>query len=483
MITKKQIKLIPVPKKATGTDEQIQVLPYIQCDKSEWKELTVVFCNCINKMYDIMFVEGTGGVCIHFEETLPSEAYRIHVDETVEIYASDYQGAVYGVASVLQLLSKECTIPKLDIEDWPDKEYRGLMVDIARQWHPFRTLLHYVDLCFYLKIKYLHLHFSDDQSYTLPSRTYPKLLTSGRHYTEEEIALLRNYANARGIILIPEIEMPGHAKILNKCYPEVFSDTLLSQEYEKATTENGAAMDASSIICAGNPKAFQGVKDLIDEVLSLFPDSMYIHLGADEANHRVWEQCCQCQQYMKEHHLKDTKELYAEFLGRVTDYVLSRGRTPILWEGFANEQSHFISKDVVVISWENHYQTTNDLLKNGFKIINCAWQPLYVVSGEFDHDRYYVEDIMKWNVYEWQHWWSESAASLNPIHVQPTDQVLGAQIAVWGLTYEREISRTVENLAALSERVWSVERICDKQQFQEKIRGVLPGVFKLIAEQ
>ena len=63
-----------------------------------------------------------------------------------------------------------------------------------------------------------------------------------------------------------------------------------------------------------------------------------------------------------------------------------------------------ISKDVLVIRWENHYQNVYDLLKNGFKVINCSWQPLYVVSGIFEHERYHFEDILDWNVYEWKHW-------------------------------------------------------------------------------
>ena len=147
------------------------------------------------------------------------------------------------------------------------------------------------------------------------------------------------------------------------------------------------------------------------------------------------------------------------------------------------EASNMISKDVLVISWENHYQNVYDLLKNGFKVINCSWQPLYVVSGIFEHERYHFEDILDWNVYEWKHWWPESDASLNPIQIQPTEQVLGAQICAWGLTYEREIQRIVENLAALSERSWSVKRICNKYDYQNKAYKILDKIYMLISEE
>ena len=147
------------------------------------------------------------------------------------------------------------------------------------------------------------------------------------------------------------------------------------------------------------------------------------------------------------------------------------------------EASNMISKDVLVIRWENHYQNVYDLLKNGFKVINCLWQPLYVVSGIFEHERYHFEDILDWNVYEWKHWWPESDASLNPIQIQPTEQVLGAQICAWELTYEREIQRIVENLAALSERSWSVKRICNKYDYQNKAYKILDKIYMLISEE
>lgn len=482
-VKREQISLIPVPQNVSGENERIVIENHIVCEKKEWNDLINVFCKSFQKINGVEFTEGMGGIRIIFDEKLWQEEYCIKVDTEVKLYASSYEGASYGIASLLQLIDKDCTIQKLCIEDYPDKDYRGLMVDVARRWHPFGTLLHYVDVCFMLKIKYLHLHFSDDQSFTLPSAVFPKLSDEGKSYTQQEIKVLREYAKQRGIVLIPEIEMPGHATILNERYPETFSNELMENDYHKTITENGTEIGAEAVLCAGSEKAFSAVKILLDEVMGLFPDSQYIHLGGDEANYHAWDACAVCQQYIKDHGLKNSKELYADFIKRITDYVLSCGKTPIVWEGFSDEDSHMISKDVVVIGWENHYQNVYDLIKNGFKVINCAWQPLYVVGGVYEHERYHFEDILDWNVYEWQHWWKESKASLNPIRVQPTEQVLGAQICAWGLNYEREIAKTVENLAALSERSWSVLRICDKYQFQDKAYKILDKIFVLIAEE
>ena len=484
-----EIILVPTPKKTVGKGEKLPLLPYIRCEKKEWKELVSVFCACTEKIQGIAFQEGTGGVEILCDDSIGSERYTLETcalktGNCVRISASDYQGAAYGLASILQLLDRECRIAELRIEDWPDKEYRGVMVDIARQWHPFYTLLHYVDLCFYFKIKYLHLNFMDDQSYTLPSAKFPRLSVPGRFYTAEEIAELRAYAKARGVVLIPEIEMPGHAKVLNQAYPDWFSDSLETEDCGKTFTENGTEIRAESVICAGSERAFSGILALIDEVLELFPESPYIHLGADEVNYQVWNHCSRCRSYMMEHHLQEPKELYADFLGRVTDYVLQKGRTPVVWEGFASEYAHRISKNVIVIGWENYYQTADSLLRNGFRVINCAWKPLYIVGNinTYEKDRFDFVDIWNWNVYEWQHFWEQSAAYPEPVRVEPTEQVLGAQICIWGLTYEREIARAVENMAAMSERVWNVERVSSQEQFLDKLQKIAYDAFRLIAE-
>ena len=494
MIEKKWIKVVPTPKRIKNTEKKVALLPFIRCEKKEWRELIVIFCECAKKIQNIPFSEGTGGVELCFDASLKEESYLLEIytsskENGVRVSASDYRGAAHGLASVLQLLDREYCIDECKIEDWPDKAYRGLMVDVARQWHPFRQLLHYVDLCFYFKVKYLHLHFMDDQSYTLPSVRFPKLSIPGRSYSAEQIAELRAYAKARGVVLIPEIEMPGHARVLNQSYPESFSDqwddTLVKNTTGKTITENGEEICADSIICAGSDKVFANVLTLIDETLELFPDSPYIHLGSDEVNHHVWEGCSHCVSYMKEHEIRDTKELYADFIGRVTDYVLQKGRTPIVWEGFAAEHAERISKDVIVISWENHYQTADSLLRNGFQIINCAWKPLYIVGNinSSQTDRFCFWDILDWNVYEWKHFWKESAAWPNPLRVEPTEQVLGAQVCIWGLTYEHEISRAVENIGAMSERVWNVTPILDDKQILDHMQKVVPDVFRLIAEQ
>lgn len=475
--------VVPVPKSYKVKEGRLKLVPQIISEYSEWDLLANTFCECVIKIFGAEFTSGSKGVRLFYDADVKNEAYVLDVDEDVKIYASSYQGCAYALATVLQLLDNNLDIEKVRIEDEPDKDYRCLMIDVAREWHPFSTLLHYVDLCFFYKIKYLHVHFMDDQGYRLPSKVLPELPTKGRSYSFEEIKTLCKYANSRGVVIVPEIEMPGHARSLNDAYPDLFSNTTCMDADTCVDTTGETAIellfDVKSTICVGSDKTFYNITKLIDEVLELFPHSPYIHLGGDEVNTSAWKNCSVCREYMSDHGLQDTQELFADFIARVTSYVMEKGRTPILWEGFSKKYANKISKDVIVIGWECCYQKPNELVESGFRVINSAWKPLYLVPG---YTTWNVYDILHWNIYEWQHWYKLSEATLNPIHLTPTQQIIGAQLCAWEATYEWEIAGVINHLAALSERSWSIKRYCDDEEFKHKLMIQSKKAFHLIAE-
>lgn len=484
-MTELQCKVIPVVKSAAADGRRVKIKTAISVRKKEWMPLTAVFCECAEKIFGVDAKEGEGGIVLSEDTGIAREAYRVQIEAggSVMVFASDYCGAAYGVSTLLQLAELcggELEFPCGSIEDAPDKDYRGLMIDLARKWHPFSTLLHYVDLCFFYKVKYLHLHFMDDESYTLPSKAFPKLPSEGRSYTFEQIQTLCGYAKSRGVTLVPELEMPGHATVLTEAYPEPFANRLEEGEKSELITENGVSISGKSVICAGSAAALEGMKRLADEVLEMFAGFPYLHLGGDEVNTKAWDCCPVCREYMKANGISDAQELYCDFTGKMTDYVLAQGITPILWEGFPQKYADKISKKVIVIGWECHYQNPDELLEGGYPLINCTWQPLYVVPSVTQ--RWGISDILKWNVYEWQHWWEKSDACLNPFHLAPTGQVLGAQLCAWLLTYEQEIAFVAENLAALSERTWSVKRVRSDEDFYREYTVQSEKVFALIAE-
>ena len=473
------IKLLPTPKNCQTLGEgRISLAAAVCTDHKEFVPYQATLGDFFARALDMpLALDTEGGIVLCFDADLAPDAYVI---EGARVCASAPEGLCYAFASLLQLLEAEgegITLPHVRIEDRPDKPYRSLMADLARCWHPFWQVLQFVDVCFLYKINYLHLHFADDQRYTLPSKSFPKLNKAGESYTKEQIAYLNDYAAARGVQLVPEIECPGHAAILNAHYPEVFG-IRQDREGEALYTELGVKVDHRSLVNAGSAAAFEGVKTLFAEVCELFSNSEYIHIGGDEAAIKLWNTCADTRAYMKEKGITDVYELYSEYVGRVTDYILSLGRTPMVWEGFPVLGSERIDRRTVVIAWESHYQLAPELLEAGFKIINASWQPLYLVPSLTK--RWSFWDILNWNVYNWQHWWEHSVATLNPITVPATDKVLGSILCSWEMTYEQEMGRVLENLPAMSERVWNVERVLTDSGYNAAYKSYCTRLAKML---
>lgn len=469
--------LIPAAKKIKITDKATHTVPFnIFTANDEWSSYVQAFSEMFENGHGKKLIIGVkGGIELEFDESLGENTYRLTTNGSLRIFASAPEGLIYGLATALQISEVNddgIVLEEMEIVDYPDKDYRSIMVDIGREWHPFDKLLKFVDLCFFYKVKYLNLHFADNKLYTLPSKAFPKLCAKGKHYTEDQIKLLRVYAAARGVVLIPEFECPGHAPVLNTYYPEVFSDRS-EGECGVFYNESGDIISNKALLCASRVSAVEGVKTLIREICELFPDAPYIHIGGDEATISLWDQCKDCREYMAEHGIEDVYGLYSDYVARITKYVFSLGKTPIVWEGFPEKGSENIPRETVVISWENHYQTTEQLLKVGFPIINASWKPLYIVpANTMPEPRFSwgAKEIFDWNVYNWQHWWEHSVATENPVNVSPTEQVIGAMLCAWEMTFEQEINPVMANLPALAEKAWTTEAVRSFEEFRNQFR-------------
>jgi hexosaminidase len=263
-------------------------------------------------------------------------------------------------------------------------------------------------------------------------------------------------------------------------YPEIFADHAGGKTLLTTRTEHGEPLQYRELMCASNPLCMEANERLLKEIADMFPDSPYIHIGGDEAQIKQWEQCDDCTRYMREQGIADVYELYSRFVGRTAAYVLSLGRTPIVWEGFPKKGHEHVPKETVVVAWESYYHMVYDLLEEGFRVINASWEPLYIVPS-FTR-RWSPFDILKWNVYRWQHWWPKSEAFLDPITVAPTDRVLGATLCSWEQSFELEIGALMENLAALSERTWNVRRSVTDEEYTEMYQAQRLRLARLIQD-
>ena len=475
--------ILPTPKKTEAFEGISVVKAAIWTEHAPFTEYLPVFTDAVKRIFSIDVVVAPGGIQVVYDASLAADAYTLDSREGLVLAASAKEGLLYALATALHAIKVKdgvVSCEKAWIEDFPEKPYRALMVDLVREWIPAHRVLRYIDVCFMQKLNHLHLHLVDDQRFTLPSKAFPKLPTPNEHYTEEDIRTFCEYAAARGITLIPELEIPGHAGHLTKSYPEFFANELMDGAETTIVTEEGLTINASSIVCAGKQATMDGIRTILQEICRLFPNSPYIHLGGEEAVIQAWDYCTHCRAYMEANGIEDVHDLYSEFIARVTDMVFELGRTPIVWEGFPRKGSHRIRRDTIVIAWESHYQIVTDLLADGFRIINASWQPLYIVDGFAL--RWGPKEILEWNVHNWQHWWEHSEAKLNPIHVAPTDQVLGAQICAWQTTYEQNINFVMENCTALSERLWTVRRLWDLDAYHKRHKESVRRIARLIQD-
>ncbi len=405
------------------------------------------------------------------DTTLPAEGYTVDITPAgVTVRAADALGAQNAAVTLVQLMRPAeggLTLPAGHIEDAPDCSWRGVMIDLARDWHEPHVLYEYVDMCRFYKIKYLHLHFTDDQSYTLPSRAYPALSTEGRSYSEALLRDLAAYAAARGVQIIPEIDVPGHCTSFAAAYGDIFG--------------------RDGIICLSD-ESVAGMKALFAELCDLFPDSEYIHIGGDEAAIEKWTTCEKCLSASKNRDVDTAMEdkhalaqiMYATFIAEMCDAVLAKGKTPVVWEGFAAEVNHLIPREAVVMSWENFYQTTPSLQAAGFRLINCSWAPMYVVTPVA---YWSPEEIYNWSVYRWRPVHPGSPYLHTGLEIQPTRQVEGGQLLAWGdkimEAYPnlpegvREEQRLIEERTpALAEGTWHREKPTDWAEFAPRMQAV-----------
>ena len=403
---------------------------------------------------------GDKPVTLRYDAGIPAEGYRLTVTpDGCTASASDIPGAHHALAALLQAASAG-KLPCGEIFSAPDCDYRGVMIDLARNWHPFSFLKEYVDMCWLYGIETLHLHFTDDQSYTLPSAVFPMISTEGRHYTFEEIAELDRYAAERGVQIMPEIDVPGHCTSHQKNYGDVFGT-------------NG--------IIAQTKTSMDAMQALFTELCGMFPHSRRIHVGGDEAAILRWTEDEANRDYALscgiDFDMEDktylSERLLANFVQKMADAVLACGRTPVAWEGFRKCVNQYISRKVLMMSWENYYQTTLELLDADFRIVNAAWKPMYVVTPNAYWSK---EEVYGWSVYRWMAVHPQSPYRNTCLEIEPDERVRGGQLLAWGdsiassfptvLEGIREEQRLVEERAAiLAEHTWNRRASLSAEEF------------------
>lgn len=503
------INVVPMPKNAKGKNGSDDfssyktINPTIYTRVKKWEPFVQTFISLVFKIHNVKFEFSDGGIVIEENPALPKGHYSFNTDD-LKIKASGDEGVCYALSTVLQLIRKEekkvrvnkineeqctilynhsgdCIICECDIYDYPESKYRGLMIDIIPE-HSFSEVLFCVDLCYLFKLNHLHIHFTDDYAYTLPTNILPKLNEVSYGFSREEINKLNEYAASRNVIIVPEIDLPGHSQIFIDTYPEYFANVF---KIGKETKNGDGEMYRDNAVCIGNPKSLGLMKALIKEVSDLFPNAPYIHIGGDEARLILWDNCDACKAYMKEKNYEDANEMYAHVVKELANVVIEEGKRPIVWEGFPKKWLHLIPKECIVEVFESYYCLADDLINNGFDVINTSFEPLYSIPwgvAPFQRDvPWGFKDILDWDIYTWKNlYFIDSPVHLNPMRIPPTEKILGAQMCAWGGYFEQKLPYLREFVPAVAERTWTIKRYCEYEQYANKMHNITFMIDELV---
>jgi N-acetyl-beta-hexosaminidase len=314
-----------------------------------------------------------GDIVLALRKDLRGEAYRLTVTGQAVVEGGGYGGVSLGTATLLQALrldGKGASLPRLTVEDQPHFPYRGAMLDIARKPYSLDTLRQCVQVCRFYKIRYLHLHLSDENAWVFPSTAFPKLgsgnfaFAGGSKPTVYKLAELKElvaYADARGVTLVPEIEMPGHSGQLRGTLPEVFG-------YKDAS---GKPLPIG-ILNMVSDKAHKALDTLVGEVCDVFRSSPYFHAGCDEASAAGIDKDPQVKAFMARHKLTSTDAVFNDFVNRMHGIVKKHGKRMIVWEG-APLGPVAPPKDLIVMPWVGGAGTAAGLVRQGYPVINPPW--------------------------------------------------------------------------------------------------------------
>lgn len=378
------------------------------------------------------------------------ESYHLTVTSQVaRIVATEPLGALRGIETFLQLVQigkSGFAVPAVDISDQPRFEWRGLSLDVSRHFIPADAIKRTIDGLAGVKMNVLHWHLSDDQGFRVESKRYPRLQqkgSDGLYYTQAEIRDIIAYAAERGVRIVPEFDMPGHAASWFPGYPNLASG---KGPYE-IVREPGvlpATMDPTK------ESTYRFLDGFIGEMARLFPDA-YFHIGGDEVSPRgEWADNPHITAFLKKHKLADFHALQAYFNRRVEKIVAKHGKRMIGWDEILHPD---LPKNIVIQSWRGQ-KSLADAARQGYSGILSNGYYLDLMQTAAQH---YAVDPLK-------------GSDLTP---EQQKRVLGGEAAMWEelATLENIDAKLWPRLASIAERFWSPESITDVASMYRRLEA------------
>ena len=385
-----------------------------------------------------------------------NESYELVITENqIQLKAQTNIGAYRGLETLLQMVSfttKNGAYFKTGtIKDEPRFKWRGLLIDVCRHWIPASVIKRNIDAMAAVKLNVLHLHLTEDQGFRIESKKFPKLHqqgSNGKYFTQHEIKNIVEYANARGIRVVPELDIPGHVTSWLVGHPELAA---VNKNYK---TETGFGVFNPSLNPA-EESTYNFLDTLLTEISNLFPDE-YFHIGGDENNGKHWDTNKKIQRFKLKNELNSNEELQAYFNGRVLNILQRNQKKMIGWDEILTPQ---LPKSIAIQSWRGKQsmitaaqQGYPSILSNGFYL-----------DKVYPLEQYYANNPLPDNI---------------PLSEKEKTLILGGEATMWSeLVDESNIeSRIWPSCLAIAERLWSSEEDCNVKELYKKVPKISAGL-------
>lgn len=360
----------------------------------------------------LKFVKKSAALQLKLNSTLAPEGYKLNIREKqIIVEASRPAGFFYALQSLQQLLAsrsvmagvsapdsvKSWSVPVVDIEDAPRFGWRGFMLDEGRHFFGKEEVKRVLDLMAAYKMNRFHWHLTEDQGWRLEIKKYPKLTEVGAwrqskvlgwgdtkpdgqryggYYTQEDAREIVKYARDRFIEIVPEVDIPGHSQAAVAAYPEFLSCD--PQNEYGVWLYQGVSSD---VINVANPRAVTFAKDVIDELIDIFPFG-YIHLGGDECPVNKWKENADCTEQLKSLGSDNYRDLQINFYRQLKQYIASkpqnRQRKLIFWNEVLHGNTTSLGEDFTVMAWIGADAAARDAVNRGLTTILSPQIPYYI---------------------------------------------------------------------------------------------------------
>lgn len=413
------VKVFPTPiqYKETGGIFQLDTGIIIRTDPGFMREATFL-SEEIGKLTGtkppVRTDSTTGRAILLKQEPLAADAYTLETDAgKIEIRASSPSGIFYGIQSLRTLIPPSAltgvnpviNIPAVSVNDAPRFGYRALLLDVARNFQPRQEIFKILDLMALYKLNVLHLHFSDDEGWrieipslpeltevgsrrghTTDSRNFlpasygsgpvPGILPGSGFYSKQDFIEILRYATERHIMVVPEIESPGHSRAAIKAMDaryEKFMAAGNKREAEKYLLRDmndkseyvSAQLWTDNVMCVALPSVYSFLGEVIDRLVDMYSEAgaplRYIHMGGDEVPQGTWERSPLCNDLIKnDTMLSCTDDLWYYYYRKVNSLLRNRNLALMGWEEAAMRKT--------MLDGVKHYIPNPDFVNQDFSI-------------------------------------------------------------------------------------------------------------------